>query len=148
MSTRVDEQIVELQARAQKLYEEEANLARRFAVRGLSDKTFDLLHREWENKIFEIQRKIAGLESSTEDIVTDLDHALRLLVQIPRLFPRLRTIDQGRLLRILFRRIIIDTQGKIIDFELHPPFAYLTLLNNPPPEKPSGMETSQSSGLV
>ena len=133
----INEQVVELQARLQTLYEEEANLARRFAVRDLSDKTFELLHREWQDKIFEIQKQIAGLESTTEDIVTDLEHALRLLVRIPRLFPRLRTIDQGRLLRILFRRIIIDTQGKVIDFEMHPPFAYLTLLNNPHPEKPS-----------
>ena len=63
-------------------------------------------------------------------------YEMRLPVRVPKLFPRLRTIDQGRLLRILFRRIIIDTQGKVIDFEMHPPFAYLTLLNNPPPEKP------------
>jgi hypothetical protein len=40
---------------------------------------------------------------------------------------RLETREQGRLLQILFRCIIIDPQGRVIGFDLNPPFMYLSV---------------------
>jgi hypothetical protein len=36
--------------------------------------------------------------------------------------------DQAKLLHVIARRIMIDSEGEIIDHELHSPFAYLRSL--------------------
>jgi hypothetical protein len=49
----------------------------------------------------------------------------QLVEDVLSLFERLDKAKQARLLQILFARIIIDTQGTILEFELNPPFMYL-----------------------
>jgi hypothetical protein len=50
------------------------------------------------------------------------------MAKLPVLYKNLEEQDKVKLLQILVRRISIDCNGKIIDFELHPPFAYLNVL--------------------
>jgi hypothetical protein len=50
------------------------------------------------------------------------------MAKLPVLYKNLEEQDKVKLLQILVRRISMDCDGKIIDFELHPPFAYLNVL--------------------
>jgi hypothetical protein len=140
------ERAQELHERLERLHAEEAALARLYAQGKLTDKNYDALYREWQAKVFETQQEIARLEAGAEEVLDDLDQALILLACAPQLFVRLETREQGRLLQILFRCIIIDTQGKVIDFDLNPPFMYLSSLSGAPPHNPSGREFVQENG--
>ena len=55
----------------------------------------------------------------------DLDAALALMAIMAELYPRLEEKQQGTLLQILAKQIIVDTQGKIVGHELNSPFVYL-----------------------
>jgi hypothetical protein len=140
------ERAQELHERLERLHVEEAALARLYAQGKLTDKNYDTLYREWQAKAFETQQEINRLEVGAEDVVDDLDQALILLACAPQLFVRLETREQGRLLQILFRRIIIDTRGTVVDFALNPPFVYLSSLNGAPPHSPPGREFAQENG--
>jgi hypothetical protein len=124
----VKEQLEELHQRKKRVEEEEAALARLYARKQLTDGAYACLYREWQDKVAIIAQEIASLEHGTDDIVDDLDLALVLLTCLPRLYHRLDTGDRRRLLHILFKRIIIDTQGQLVEVQLHPPFTYLTQL--------------------
>jgi hypothetical protein len=56
----------------------------------------------------------------------DLEVALKLLTQISNLFERLPSRQQSMLIRILSRKIVIDLEGRFVDWELNPPFEYLS----------------------
>jgi len=140
------EQVSELRARVERLHVEEAALARLYAQGKLTDKNYDALYREWQTKVFEAQQEIARLEAGSEEVLDDLDQALALLAYAPQLFSRLELGEQGRLLQILFRRIIIDTQGEVVDFNLNPPFVYLSSLMGTPPDSPPGQEATKEKG--
>ncbi|MEJ2148472.1 MAG: hypothetical protein P8Z40_03220, partial [Chloroflexota bacterium] len=109
----VQERIAELEARIERLKEEEAALARLYARGKLTDKNYDSLYYEWQSKVFETHREISRLESDAKEMINDLDHALFLLTLAPMVFERLANRSKRSLLQILFKRIIIDTQGKI-----------------------------------
>lgn len=128
----LQERVIVLSERLDRLHVEEAALARLYAQGKLTDKNYDSLYREWQAKVFEVQQEVSRLQSSAEHVIDNLDEALQLLTYAPKLFDRLETLDQLRLLRILFRRIIIDTHGQIVEHELNPPFVYLTSLGGPP----------------
>jgi Recombinase len=126
------ERIKEVKQRIDRLVTEETALARLFAQGKLTDSSYDTVYREWKGKLFEAHQELAKLESGTDEVIDDLDTALTLLTHVSRLFDRLDKTDQRRLLQILFKRIIIDTQGRICSVELNSPFAYLTALPNAP----------------
>lgn len=60
--------------------------------------------------------------------MVDLDMALVLLSQVPVLYGRLDDKSKARLLMILAKRIIINPDGQIVDYELNSPFTYLRSL--------------------
>ena len=122
------EQEAELNERIKRLHTEEAAMARLFAQGRLTDVSYDTLHREWQAKVYEAQQKLSQLKQGTEEIMDGLEVALLLMSRLSTLFQRLDTRKQNHVLQILFRHIIIDTQGKVIDFELNSPFQYLTSL--------------------
>ena len=61
---------------------------------------------------------------------------------------RMNRRQQAQLLRILVKRIIIDTQGTFIDVELKAPFAYLTGLKPAPDRQKSSGNKQESSGNI
>lgn len=124
----VAERIAELKGRIERLHVEEAALVRLYTQGKVSDKNYDGLYREWQLKVLDIKQEIHRLEDTTEQITADLDRALALLACTPRLFERLPPRHQWRLLQIIFGRIIIDTQGKIVELEFNSPFVYLMSL--------------------
>lgn len=58
----------------------------------------------------------------------ELDAALALLVKIPDLYPCLEKKQQAALSQIFGKRIIVDPDEEIIDYELNSPFVSLRLL--------------------
>jgi len=143
----VDERLVDLQERLERLHDEEAAMARLYAQARLTDRNYDGLYKEWQAKVFEIEQELNWLEDGTKRIVGDLDQALALLACASRLFERLDLKQKWRLLQILFRHIIIDTQGQVIDLELNAPFVYLISLHQAAhPQTPSKGETMHGSG--
>jgi hypothetical protein len=121
--------LVELQERSERLHSEEAALARLYAQARLTDRNYDALYKEWQAKVFEVEQKINRLKEGTERVIGDLDNALVLLACASHLFVRLDLKQKWRLLQILFRHIIIDTQGQVVDLELNAPFVYLISLH-------------------
>lgn len=53
-----------------------------------------------------------------------------ILSRVVDLYERLDDKARRRLLRILFKRIIIDTKGQILEVELNPPFEYLRTISD------------------
>jgi hypothetical protein len=47
------------------------------------------------------------------------------MVRLRVLYERLNEKERSKLLQIFIKRMIVDPQGKIIDFQLNAPFAYL-----------------------
>ena len=80
---------------------------------------------EWQDKVQRIEVSIVELERETLVRVDDLDVALLLMTRLSVLFERLGDKARSTLLQILVKQFIVDQQGKIIDCELHAPFAFL-----------------------
>ena len=62
--------------------------------------------------------------------LNDLDIALVLLAKVDELYSRLDEKQRSTLLQILAKRIIVNIEGEIIDYELNSPFGYLHSLVN------------------
>jgi hypothetical protein len=71
---------------------------------------------------------LVELERDASIHLDDLDAALTLMARIPDLYPRLDEKQRSTLLQILAKRIIVDADGEIIDYELNSPFVYLRSL--------------------
>jgi hypothetical protein len=50
------------------------------------------------------------------------------MAKVAALYPRLEKQQQGILLQILAKQIIVDPHGKIVEHELNSPFVYLRSL--------------------
>ncbi|MCJ7532358.1 MAG: hypothetical protein MUO64_15175, partial [Anaerolineales bacterium] len=83
---------------------------------------------EWQEKVKLAERNIYDMERETTLHFDDLDVTLALMAKLPVLYKNLEEQDKVILLQILVRQITIGCNGKIIDFELHPPFAYRNVL--------------------
>ena len=59
------------------------------------------------------------------------------------LFDRLDDKAKHKLLQILVNRIIVDPDGRIVDYELNRPFGYLSKLANDPNIKLNGQSGSK-----
>lgn len=73
----------------------------------------------------------------------DLDTAMLLMSQLPELFGRLETKSQHTLLEILINQIIVDQDGRIVDYMLNKPFSYLNKLDNDPTINWNGISGSK-----
>jgi hypothetical protein len=76
-------------------------------------------------KLRSVELNIAEMEREARIFIDDLDFALVLISNISTLYARMKESDQSKLLHVIARRIMIDSEGEIIDHELHSPFAYL-----------------------
>ena len=83
------------------------------------------MRKEWQEKVLRIEVSIAQLEHEKMIRIDNLDAALVLMTRLRVLFDRLGVKERSKLLQILVKRIIVDLQGEIIDFQLNTPFVYL-----------------------
>jgi DNA invertase Pin-like site-specific DNA recombinase len=120
-----DESIASLKQQLSRLKEEESRLGRLVITNKISEDAYDRLRKEWQEKVLRIELSIAQLEHEKRIRIDDLDAALLLMVRLRVLYGRLSEKERSKLLQIFIKRIIVDLQGKIIDFQLNAPFAYL-----------------------
>jgi hypothetical protein len=71
---------------------------------------------------------LAEIERDTSLHLDHLDAAFALLAKGSDLYRRLEEKQRCTLLQVLVKRIIVDADGEIIDYELTSPFVYLRFL--------------------
>jgi len=107
------------------LREEEARLGRLYITNKISEEIYEQLRKEWQIKFRNIELNIADIEREERIQLDDLEVALALMTKISHLYFRLEEKDRAQLLQIIAKRIIVNSEGDIIDHELRSPFAYL-----------------------
>lgn len=138
--------VSDLNRQRSQVKEEEAKLGRLFITGKITEETYNQLRREWQEKIRHLELTIAELEREVTFHMDDLDAALALMTKMADLYPRLEEKQQGTLLQILAKQIIVDTQGKIVRHELNSPFVYLgSLLQS---VSISGKSSPEQPGLM
>lgn len=146
---RAETRVSELNRQSSQLKEEEAKLGRLFITGKMSEEAYNQLRREWQEKVRHLELTIAELEREVTFHLDDLDAAPALMAKMAELYPRLEMKQQGTLLQILAKRIIVDPQGAIIEHELNSPFVYLRSLagNLSPPDIGDGSSEHVRSGV-
>jgi DNA invertase Pin-like site-specific DNA recombinase len=122
----------ELGRRIQALEAQEVDLGRLLLTGNISEEAYNLLRREWQDKLTSARQELNGLSRDVTSYLDDLEVALRLPTQIGRLFGRLSPRQQSSVLRILAKKIVIDLNGEFVGWELNPPFEYLSHLAKTP----------------
>ncbi len=110
-----EDKLAALGRRLSQLREEEAHLARLLITGKISEETFERLQGEWQEKRRNIQTEMADLEREAAMCIDDLDAALALMARLSDLYGRLKEREQGKLLRIIAKRIIVDVDGQVVD---------------------------------
>ena len=119
------EKATNLKRRISQLEDEEARLGRLFMTKKISEETYERLHKEWQEKITQVKVNLRKVEQDTGIHVSNLDIALMLLMNMFVLYQRFDEKMKHKILSILVKRIIVNSEGDIIDYELHSPFEYL-----------------------
>ncbi len=125
-----DAKLIDMKRQLSGLQAEEARLGRLYITEKINEETYDQLRKEWQEKLRSVELNIAEMEREARIFIDDLDFALVLISNISTLYARMKESDQSKLLHVIARRIMIDSEGEIIDHELHSPFAYLRSLVN------------------
>lgn len=120
--------ISELNHNLRRLQEEETHLGRLVITGKMREEVYDQLRAEWLEKIRNVETSLNELSQKTDIHLDDLEVALVLMTKLPVLYERLNVKNQTTLLRILAKRIIVNTQGKIVEYQLNTPFEYLATL--------------------
>lgn len=118
----------ELRRRMSQLKEAESKLVRLYLDGKVTEDIYDQMRLEWLEKVRHAEHALSNLERDTGRYLNDLDVAVVLLANLPPLYERLDEDKRVKLLQILVKRIIVNSQGEIIDHELHSPFFYLSQL--------------------
>jgi site-specific DNA recombinase len=144
--------LTDLRKQATDLKEEEARLGRLYITGKITEKAYEQLHSEWQEKLRNNELTIAEMEREPKIHINDLDLALILLTKVGELYTRLDDKQKSTLLQVLAKRIIVDGDGEIIDYELNSPFVYLRSLVNtlfsPSNGEGCGSEQSHVGALV
>jgi hypothetical protein len=121
----ITKKLGDLKQKASNLKLEESHLARLLVTGKISEETYDGLRSEWQEKIRNIEFNIRDLEREVSIYIDDLEAALNLMSQLSTIYSRLGDNEKTTLLRILAKRIIVNSEEEIIDQELNSPFMYL-----------------------
>lgn len=134
----LEERITEYKRRLDGLKDEEERLGRLYTQQRITDATYDELRQEWQEKVAMTRAQIARLQADSERLIDDLDRALLLLAHVGNLARRLEPTDKRKLLHALIERVLIDTDGNLLEVRLHAPFAYIkaTEASIPSEERP------------
>jgi hypothetical protein len=120
-----DAKLIDMKRQLSGLQAEEARLGRLYITEKINEETYDQLRKEWQVKLRSVELNITEMEREARIFIDDLDFALVLISIISTLYARMKESDQSKLLHVIARRIMIDSEGEIIDHKLHSPFAYL-----------------------
>ncbi|MDX1992565.1 MAG: hypothetical protein SF029_09250 [bacterium] len=115
----------ELQAALRAVDEEEARMARLFAAGKITERVWDNLWVEWQDRRRTLQIKLEALQQKREYHIANLDAALTIIAKVGILYDNLERSDQKELLRQMVERVVVNPEGMIVRLELLPPFSYL-----------------------
>ncbi len=118
-------QSADLEKQLADLDNEEARVLRLFASGKITEKVWDNLWLEWQDRRRSITQALASLQADSEVHLANLDAALTIISKLGILYGKLEGSDKRKLLREIVDRIVVNNEGKILRVELLPPFAYL-----------------------
>ena len=119
----------QLEQTLRSIEEEEARTARLFASGKITERVWDTLWVEWQDRRRNIQNNLEALQIKSEYHISNLDDALTIISKVGILYSKLDQNDQKELLSQMIERVIVNPEGMIIQLELRPPFSYLHRLN-------------------
>ncbi len=105
--------------------QEEARAARLFASGKITERVWDLLWADWQNRRRTLQMSLEALSQKRTFYVQNLDAALTIIAKVGILYNKLERGDQKDLLRQMVERVVVNPEGTLIRLELLPPFSYL-----------------------
>jgi DNA invertase Pin-like site-specific DNA recombinase len=114
-----------LEAALRAVDEEEARTARLYAANKITERVWDNLWAEWQDRRRSLQINLEALQQKQTFHITNLDVALTIIAKVSILYSKLERGDQKDLLRQLVERVVVNPEGTIIRLELLPPFSYL-----------------------
>ncbi|MBZ0278712.1 MAG: hypothetical protein K8I60_21370, partial [Anaerolineae bacterium] len=115
----------ELEAALRAVDEEEARAARLFAAGKITERVWDNLWVEWQDRRRTLQINLEALQQKQAFHIANLDAALTIIAKVGILYSKLERSDQKDLLRQMVERVVVNPEGAIIRLELLPPFSYL-----------------------
>ena len=115
----------EIEEALQAVNQEETRMARLYANSKITEKIWDNLWLEWQDRRRTLQSKLDALQKKQTFHINNLDTALTIIGKVSILYSKLARSNQKELLHNLVERIIVDPEGMIIKLELLPPFSYL-----------------------
>lgn len=118
----------ELESALRAVDQEEARMARLFASGKITERVWDNLWAEWQDRRRTLQINLEALQKKREYHIANLDAALNIISKVGILYSRLERSDQKDLLRHMIERVVVNPEGMIIRLELLPPFSYLHLV--------------------
>lgn len=110
--------------------DEEARMARLYAAGKISERVWDNLWAEWQDRRHQIQLNLEDLSQKQEYHIANLDAALTIISKVGILYNKLERGSQKKLLREMVNRVVVSPKGSIQRMELLPPFAYLRNVTN------------------
>ena len=105
--------------------QEEARVARLFAVGKISTTVWDDMWSEWQDRRRTLLNALESLERHSEIHINNLDAALGIISKAGVLYSRLERSYQKELLRDMVKRVVVNDNGEIIEVKWLPPFSYL-----------------------
>jgi len=123
-----NETLETLKRKLSALKNEEARLGRLFMTGKINEDAYDQLRTEWHEKTLQLQIKIEEIKFDATQYLDDLDVALSLITCLSTLYDRLDDKQKTNLLQIVTKKVIINSDGEIISYELNSPFEYLSSL--------------------
>jgi hypothetical protein len=103
----------------------EARMARLFAAEKITERVWDTLWVEWQDRRRTLQLNLEALQQKREYHIANLDAALTIIAKVGILYGKLERSDQKDLLRQMIERVVVNPEGMIVRLELLPPFSYL-----------------------
>lgn len=119
-----------IEAALKSIEEEEARTARLFAVGKITERVWDNLWAEWQDRRRTLRYSLEAVEQQAAYHIAHLDEALHIISKIGVLFKKLNASSQKELLREIVERVVVNPGGTVIRMELFPPFSYLQQLSH------------------
>lgn len=104
--------------------DEEARALRLFASGKITEKIWDSLWREWQDRRSQLRHTLDSIQERQQDHVENLDSALKIISCVGIVYNELDRDNKRELLRQMVERVIVDSTGNV-KLELRTPFAYL-----------------------
>lgn len=119
-----------LERKLKEIDDEEARALRLYTTGKISEKIWDNMWIEWQNRRRSLRHALDSIETQNQIHIANLDSALTIIAKIGILYSKLQRDSQKKLLREMVKRVVVNSDGKILWLELHPPFSYLDELRN------------------